>query len=81
MAYITLAEPGTEYGPCAEPCMHKDCDATKTQASTLCPYCLKPLGYGHALTRADTEVSTGLGHFACIEEQIEKESATAAPAS
>jgi hypothetical protein len=77
MAYITLAEPGTKHGPCAEECEHVDCNETKRKASTLCPYCLKPLGYGQALTRADTTVSTGLGHFSCIEEQIEKEMAAA----
>lgn len=45
MAAGSIAPPGTEYGPCVEPCKHIDCAATRKQAATPCVTCGEPLGY------------------------------------
>lgn len=45
MATITLSEPGTEYGPCVEPCDHTDCAETRSMAARICTYCKEQIGY------------------------------------
>ena len=45
MAAAALPRPGTEYGPCAEPCEHSDCASTRELAETLCVDCGEPIGY------------------------------------
>lgn len=46
MAAGTLPHPGSEYGPCKEPCTHRDCAATREMAARVCPLCTHPIGYG-----------------------------------
>lgn len=46
MAAAALNHPGTEAGPCKEFCEHLDCAATRRMASTICPGCSEPIGYG-----------------------------------
>jgi hypothetical protein len=46
MAAGRLPEPGTEFGPCIEPCKHRDCLASRQMAEAICPECKKPIGYG-----------------------------------
>jgi hypothetical protein len=45
MAATFLSPPGTEYGPCADPCVHIDCAASRDQAATPCTICRQPIGY------------------------------------
>lgn len=35
-----------EYGPCAEPCGHKDCAETREMAASRCTVCGRKIGYG-----------------------------------
>ena len=45
MAAGALAQPGTEFGPCAEPCEHTDCASTRELAEKPCSICGEPIGY------------------------------------
>jgi len=45
MAAAWLSKPGTEYGPCPDPCKHTDCQATRDMAAALCHVCEEPIGY------------------------------------
>lgn len=69
MAYIILSEPGTKYGPCKEPCAHKDCAATRKEAESICSLCSQPLGYQRKITR-DNEY--GEVHMMCLEGGLER---------
>lgn len=67
MAASMLSKPGTNVGPCAEPCHHHDCAEMRGMAAALCVYCGKPIGYD---TRFYREGHTGnsLAHAECSEE-------------
>lgn len=45
MAYGSIAAPGTEVGPCEEPCQHTDCAASRRQAAEPCEWCGEPIGF------------------------------------
>lgn len=45
MAAGSLAAPGTEYGPCSEPCRHEQCKSTNAMAERPCSICEKPIGF------------------------------------
>ena len=69
MAAGTLPEPGTEYGPCAEPCKHTDCAATRRTAESACRYCGDPIGYERRYYLAlGANAQTGpWEHASCVE--------------
>jgi len=71
MAAGVLSKPGTEYGPCAEPCHHIDCAGSRTIADTVCRYCDKPIGYDRRIYYDE-----GYVHASCSEDAIEQELAT-----
>lgn len=81
MAAGKLPEPGSEYGPCTDPCEHLDCAETRRMAETVCELCGKPIGYGARLydrttpaQRADnrpkhpSERTWALVHADCVEK-------------
>lgn len=45
MGWITNAAPGTKFGPCKKPCKHRDCEASRVEATTECYLCHKHIGY------------------------------------
>lgn len=61
MSVTTLSAPGSESGPCLNPCEHADCQQIRTTAQKSCPYCLADIGYereiillpDHSLVHAD----------------------------
>lgn len=71
MAAGTWPRPGTKYGPCAEPCEHIDCAATRRDAESLCRLCSQPIGYEVRFYR-DPEAGAMLTyvHAACLEAQL-----------
>lgn len=78
MAAGLLAEPGDAFGPCAEPCKHTDCAATRRHAARICHHCGNSIGY---MTRFyDVEagtpaepIKTDSVHALCEELAIERE--------
>lgn len=66
-----LSLPGSEYGPCAEPCHHIDCTGSRTIVDALCRYCDKPIGYDRRFYNDE-----GYVHASCSEDAIEQERAT-----
>ena len=69
MASSCLPKPGTEFGPCAGVCEHRDCADTRRIAATICPDCREPIGYGrHFYKDGD-----GHAHAVCLEERYEAE--------
>ena len=66
MSFATIAAPGTEFGPCAEPCEHTDCAATRRTAEALCNICGEPIGYDR---RYYSDDPGGYVHALCAEEQ------------
>ncbi len=68
MAAGTLPEPGTEYGPCAEPCKHTDCAATREMVTATCRFCLEPIGYDRRFYREGN--GSGLVHASCLEDEV-----------
>lgn len=71
MAAGSLAEPGAEYGPCAEDCEHTDCEATRNQAKSECVTCFEEIGYGRLFF--DLYLNDGPGplqHQDCAYEEV-----------
>ncbi|MCE5280804.1 MAG: hypothetical protein LLG93_01775 [Deltaproteobacteria bacterium] len=87
MAPGVLPKPGTKLGPCSTPCVHRDCEAVRTTASSICPGCKKPIGYDRAYYQVeadDTWVPPGTAgpwHAACLEDQYEKHRQAPTPAA
>ena len=77
MAAGRLPFPGTKYGPCNEPCSHKDCNETERMSESTCKYCTKKIGYE---TRFYQLEDNTLVHAACHEEAIESEAEHSAEA-
>jgi hypothetical protein len=70
MAAAVLSAPGTEFGTCAEPCLHTDCAGTRSIAETICRFCDKPIGYDRRFYN-----DAGYVHASCLEDSIEQERA------
>ena len=51
MAAGILQQPGSELGPCRNPCAHKDCAETRAIAAAPCRICRKPIGYDRLFYR------------------------------
>jgi hypothetical protein len=66
MAAGRLPVPGSEFGPCPEPCQHIDCAATREDAAQVCRICDKPIGYEVRFYQSAGQ----LVHAACLEEEI-----------
>jgi hypothetical protein len=62
MGWVMLSKPGTDTGPCAQPCEHTDCKATREQADAACALCLVPIGYE---TKFVNLGSLGPTHWLC----------------
>lgn len=69
MAASSLAAPGTEYGPCADPCEHTDCAATRAMAARNCIGCAEEIGYDQRFFRED---DGSLLHMKCWTPAREK---------
>lgn len=68
MAAGRLPAPGTEFGPCLEPCQHNDCAATRADAAAICRFCSKEIGYDRRFyIDSDTR---SLVHADCLEDNI-----------
>lgn len=64
MAAAIVCAPGTEYGPCVDLCSHRDCAASRSQATAPCVTCGGPIGY-------DTRwysTEAGPEHMRCAHE-------------
>ena len=75
MAAGVLPEPGTEYGPCVEPCQHIDCAGTRADAASPCQECGQPIGYGrrfYAVGDAKPGQRRTLSHATCLEATIDR---------
>lgn len=70
MAASTLPAPGTEYGPCLDPCLHRDCVETRRMALARCDFCGDPIGYDVRYYRTDT--GNDYAHAPCLETAIEE---------
>ena len=62
-----IGRPGTRNGPCIAKCNHKDCDASRQQAASICWLCEKPVGFDTRFYAADG----GFVHALCLEESEE----------
>jgi hypothetical protein len=74
MAAGVLAEPGTEYGPCTDPCEHIDCAETRRMAAGKCRLCWKPIGYGRRFYVDPVSAGTinlRYVHASCFETESE----------
>lgn len=68
MAFGTLPRPGTELGPCANPCSHTDCAQSRQMAETVCRVCTTPIGYDAKMC---FDSVGSLVHYLCILEETE----------
>lgn len=82
MAAGTLPKPGTKYGPCDEPCMHKDCACTRAMAEARCIHCDKPIEYETPFYQVESPPpldrqgdshawADALAHATCHENRVE----------
>lgn len=67
MAAGRIAAPGTECGPCKEPCSHSDCASTREMAEMPCIHCGDPIGY----ERLHYGTKKGPAHAECEELFLE----------
>jgi hypothetical protein len=74
MAAGVLSSPGTEFGPCADPCQHKDCAATRLTSVSFCVICGEQIGYETRYYMADggTPKDGPWEHAACAEQAIDE---------
>lgn len=70
MAAGFVSHPGTTYGPCADPCAHKDCASDREIAAAPCRVCKSPIGYGQRYYQEQSW--TVFVHEACLEDEIAK---------
>lgn len=74
MAAGQIPAPGTQWGPCAEPCQHTDCAASRRTAESLCVVCKLPIRYATAFYDVtDRGSGKDFAHAVCFEEQLEAE--------
>jgi hypothetical protein len=73
MAAGYLPEPGSEWGPCVDPCSHSDCALTRADAQRSCRICAESIGYDRGYYREGNR-DTGwiLVHAVCALEEVEK---------
>jgi hypothetical protein len=69
MAAGMMAAPGTSNGPCVDACAHRDCAATRQDATTECAYCKDPIGYNTRFYRIDGRFV----HALCMEKRLDTE--------
>lgn len=65
MAAISNPAPGTEYGPCIEPCAHGDCRNIRDEASAPCTICSEPIGYDRPFYVDRYDGPARFKHFDC----------------
>ena len=68
MASSTLPAPGTDHGPCAEPCAHTDCAHTRRMAAAVCPLCGAAIGYERRFYNEGKPGGFDLAHALCVED-------------
>ena len=79
MAASALPAPGSEYGPCAEPCAHTDCAHTRGMAAAVCPLCEKPIGYERRFYNEGEPGGFDLVHALCLEDDLERRTKNPSP--
>ena len=80
MAAISVSAPGTEYGPCPEPCNHTDCAYSRKTAATACIHCGKPIGYEiRFFTEGPSNKGEKLIHLVCYVERMEAQNTAPSP--
>lgn len=65
--YFYPATPGNQYGPCEDPCHHKDCYKMREDACQMC-VCGKPIGYDNRIVFLP---GNRIIHARCFEEWAE----------
>ena len=70
MAAITVPAPGTKYGPCGEPCSHRDCAESRRMAAVVCRFCDESIGYERRFYNEGAPGSYDLVHAVCLEESV-----------
>jgi len=71
MAAGILSKPGTEYGPCAGRCNHKDCAEVRQMAAATCRICRGTIGYDRRFYDESGENKVALVHASCRETEVE----------
>jgi hypothetical protein len=73
MAAGVIPAPGTEYGPCATPCAHRDCGRSRKDAALPCRICKEPIGYSTRYYQENDDANGyALVHAACAEDEAER---------
>jgi hypothetical protein len=77
MAVGNLPPVGSQYGPCAEPCVHLDCAATRECAAAPCRICSEPIGYETGFFQeSEPQLRPRIYvHAMCAFDEVEKERA------
>jgi hypothetical protein len=63
---LKIDPPGVNYGPCCDPCAHRDCTWQRETAARACCLCKKPVGFGRLFYEHEGDVA----HQDCLEERI-----------
>jgi len=50
---IQLPAPGSDFGPCSEPCAHDYCAAVRSAAEQVCFFCGQRIGFGAPFFRGE----------------------------
>lgn len=69
MSTTTLNPPGSEYGPCLDPCGHNDCMNIRLVAQSNCAICSLTIGYGREIIMLE---DSSIAHVDCLEGVFEK---------
>ncbi len=70
VAFGLIPLPGSKFGPCSVPCVHRDCEASREAAEAVCPGCRKQIGYEKKFT---TDEGGAAWHLPCYVAAIDQE--------
>ncbi len=78
MDAITIAQPGSETGPCTVTCGHLDCLSRRLIAGCQCPHCDKMIGYDTPYYRLGIQTTKRFvyTHASCHDESMEERDRT-----
>ncbi len=70
VAFGVIPLPGSKFGPCVVPCVHRDCAASRKTAGAACPGCGEKIGYQKSFTLGEGGEPW---HLSCYVAAVDQE--------
>jgi hypothetical protein len=73
VAFRSSPLPGSQFGPCAVPCIHRDCAESRRTAEAVCPGCKHEIGYQKNFATGEDGAAWHLDCYLATVAQKQKE--------